>query len=66
MSLETMGLSKAQKWLLVGTGVLLVLAEVIKRVPLSEKITMAVGLTELILAVAAGIAFGFAASKRNE
>jgi hypothetical protein len=60
-----MGLSKAQKWLLVGSGIFLLLAEVIKRVPMSEKITMAVGLTELILAIAAGIAFGFAASKRN-
>lgn len=66
MSLETMGLSKAQKWLLVGSGALLVLAVVIRRVPMSEKMTMAVGLIELILAIAAGIAFGFAASKRNE
>ena len=61
-----MGLSKAQKWLLVGCGMLLVAAELIKRVPMSAKATMAVGLTELILAVAAGVAFGFVATRRNE
>ena len=60
-----MGLSKAQKWLLVGCGVLLVVAEVIKRVPMNEKITMVVGLTEMILAIAAGVAFGFFATRRN-
>jgi hypothetical protein len=60
-----MGLSKAQKWLLIGCGALLVVAEVIRRVPMSEKVTMAVGLTELILAVAAGIAFGFVATRRS-
>jgi hypothetical protein len=66
MSLETKGLSKAQKWLLVGWGSLLVLAVLIGRVPMSEKMTMAVGLIEMILAIAAGIAFSVAASKRNE
>ena len=60
-----MGLSKAQIWLLVACGALLVAAEIIKRVPMSEKVTMAVGLTELILAIAAGVAFGFLATRRN-
>ena len=60
-----MGLSKAQRWLLLACGALLIVAEVIKRVPMSERVTMAVGLTELILAVAAGVAFGFVATGKN-
>ena len=60
-----MGLSKAQKHLLIWSGALLVLAEIIKRVPMGAKTTMMVGLIELILAIRAGIAFGFAASKRS-
>ncbi|HJQ69981.1 MAG TPA: hypothetical protein VKA70_13470 [Blastocatellia bacterium] len=60
-----MGLSKAQKWLLVGCGALLVAAEIIKRVPMSAKATMAVGLTEMLLAIAAGVAFGFVATRRD-
>ena len=60
-----MGLSKAQKHLLIWSGGLLVLAEIIKRVPMSEKATMAIGFIELILATCAGVAFGFAASKRS-
>jgi hypothetical protein len=61
-----MGLSKAQKHLLIWSGGLLALAEVIKRLPMGAKPTMAVGLIELILAIFAGVAFGFAASKRSE
>jgi ABC-type dipeptide/oligopeptide/nickel transport system permease subunit len=60
-----MGLSKAQKHLLIWSGGLLVLAEIIKRVPMGQKTTMTVGFIELILAIFAGIAFGFAASKRS-
>ena len=61
-----MGLSKAQKHLLFWSVGLLVFAEIIKRVPMSEKTTMMVGLTELILAILAGVAFGFAASRRSD
>ncbi len=51
-------MSKTQKLLLVLSVAFLVAAEIIKRLPLSEKATLIVGLIEILVAIAVGFAFG--------
>ena len=51
-------MSKTQKLLLVLSVAFLVAAEIIKRLPLSEKATLIVGLVEILVAIAIGFAFG--------
>lgn len=55
-------MSRTQKLLLALGVALLVGAEIIKRISLSENGTMIAGLVEVLLAIAIGIAFGFTKS----
>jgi hypothetical protein len=58
-------MSRMQKILLAGGIVLLILAEVVKRVPMSQRTTVIVGAIEVLLAIAIGSAFGLTATKNN-
>jgi hypothetical protein len=59
-------LSKAQKALLVWSTAFLVLAHLITYLNIKGKAATRIGLVELLLAIATGIAFGVAASARKE
>jgi hypothetical protein len=54
------GLTKIQKVLLAWSAGFLLSAEVIKRIRVEGRVATIVGLIELLLAVATGIAFGIA------
>ncbi|HVF89986.1 MAG TPA: hypothetical protein VNH22_07955 [Blastocatellia bacterium] len=63
--MKNQGLTRAHKWLL-GVGlVLIVTAEIVKRLPMSERETVIVGASEVILAMLVGIAFGVASSSQE-
>jgi NADH:ubiquinone oxidoreductase subunit K len=53
-------MTKRTRLLLIVSVTLLIAAFAIKRVQLSEKVSMIVGLVELLLAIAIGVAFGLA------
>ena len=59
-------LSKAQKGLLAWTAGFIALAEIIKRMRVEGRAATLVGLVELMLAILTGIAFGLAATAKNE
>lgn len=59
-------LSKAQKALLAWSIGFLLLAEGVKRMRIEGRAATIVGLVELILAVATGVAFGWATTANNE
>ena len=59
-------LSKAQKALLAWTAGFLLLAEIVKRMRIEGRAATIVGLTELVLAVATGVAFGWATTANSE
>ncbi|HVG18719.1 MAG TPA: hypothetical protein VNI02_06670 [Blastocatellia bacterium] len=59
-------LSKTQKALLAWSTAFLILAQVIKYLGVEGKAATRIGLIEVMLAIATGIAFGVAASSRNE
>jgi hypothetical protein len=58
-------LSKIQKLLLAWTALFIIAAEVIKQMRFEGRAATLIGLAELLLAVATGIAFGVAASARS-
>jgi hypothetical protein len=58
-------ISTSQKWLLGWTGVFILGAALLKQVQLSETTSVALGLVELLLAIATGVAFGLAVSRQN-
>ena len=57
-------MSNRQTKLLVWSGVLLALALVAQRVPMSHKAATTIGLVEVLFAIATGIAFGIAGKDR--
>lgn len=59
-------LSKSQKALLIWSTAFLVLAQLIKYLNIQGKAATRVGLVELLLAIATGIAFGIAASAKRQ
>lgn len=59
-------LSKAQKALLIWSTAFLVFALVIKYLNVEGKAATRIGLAEVLLAIATGIAFGVAASAKKE
>ena len=61
-----MDLSKAQKALLAWSAGFLLLAEVVKRLRIEGRAATIVGLIELLLAIATGVAFGWATTANNE
>ena len=63
MSVE---LSRAQKGLLAWTAGFIGLAEIVKHLRVEGRAATIVGLTELLLAIGTGIAFGLAAMPKNE
>lgn len=63
--MKNRGLSPAHKWLLGLSVVLIAIAEVVKRLPMSERETVIVGAAEVILAMLIGIAFGIAYSSQE-
>jgi len=60
------GLSKAQKGLLAWSAGFLLCAEVVKRFRVEGRAATIVGLIELLLAIATGIAFGITATADGE
>ena len=58
-------MSNRQKKLLLWGGVLMALALVAQRVPMGHSAAMTIGLVEVLLAIAMGIAFGIAVSDRE-
>lgn len=54
-----------QKALLVWTALFIIVAEILKRIGIEGRAATLVGMTELLLAIATGVAFGFAASAKN-
>ncbi|MFP5263313.1 MAG: hypothetical protein ACLGJB_15535 [Blastocatellia bacterium] len=58
-------LSRAQKALLAWSTAFLVLAEVIKYLNVRGRAATAIGLAEVLLAIATGVAFGVAASRKE-
>jgi hypothetical protein len=61
-----MDLSKEQKALLAWSAGFLLLAEVVKRFRIEGRAATIVGLIELLLAIATGVAFGWATTANNE
>ena len=61
-----MDLSKAQKALLAWSAGFLLLAEGVKRMHIEGRAATIVGLVELLLAIATGVAFGWATTANNE
>lgn len=61
-----MGLSKAQKLLLAWSVCFILAAEVVKRMEVSQKAATVIGLIEVVLAIATGIAFGVAQTARGD
>jgi hypothetical protein len=61
-----MDLSKAQKGLLAWSAGFLLLAEGVKRMRIEGRAATIVGLIELVLAIATGVAFGWAATANSE
>ena len=59
-------LSKAQKALLAWSAGFLILAEGVKRMRIEGRAATIVGLIELLLAIATGVAFGWATTANNE
>ncbi|HXF39718.1 MAG TPA: hypothetical protein VN743_02375 [Blastocatellia bacterium] len=59
-------LSKSQKALLAWTAGFLLLAEGVKRLRIEGRAATLVGLAELLLAIATGIAFGWATTANSE
>jgi hypothetical protein len=59
-------MSKIHIMLLALSLGLIILAEAIKRVTLSEKLTLAVGAVEILLAIGVGIAFGLTTHRDKE
>ena len=59
------GITRAQKWLLGLSLILIAAAEVVKRLPMSERETVLIGASEVILAMVVGIAFGVASSSQE-
>ena len=63
--MKNRGLTRAHKWLLGLSVVLIAIAEVVKRLPMSERETVIVGASEVIIAMLVGIAFGIAYSSQE-
>jgi len=61
-----MDLSKAQKALLAWSAGFLLLAEGVKRMRFEGRAATIVGLIELLLAIATGVAFGWATTANSE
>lgn len=61
-----MDLSKAQKALLAWSAGFLLLAEGVKRIRIEGRAATIVGLIELLLAIATGVAFGWATTANRE
>ena len=59
-------LSKTQKALLAWSAGFLILAEGAKRMRIEGRAATIVGLIELLLAIATGVAFGWATTANNE
>ena len=59
-------LSKSQKLLLVWTALFIIGAEMVKRAGVEGRAATYIGMTELLLAIATGVAFGLAASAKNK
>lgn len=57
---------KSYKWLLVWSALFLLVAAVVKFIPLSKPLTRWVGGIELLLAIATGIAFGIKALQTED
>jgi len=51
-------MTKFQKYLLAISALLLMLSEVVKRIPISEKAMIFVGAAEILIAAGVGLAFG--------
>jgi hypothetical protein len=58
-------LLKTYKWLLLSSAALVILACILKFVPLSKPLTQVCGLIELLLAIVTGVAFGTKATKKQ-
>lgn len=58
--MKNSGLSKTQKRLLVLSAGLILLAEIVRRIPMREEIVVFVGAFEIVVAVLIGIGFGVA------
>ena len=61
-----MGLSKAQRLLLAWSVCFILAAEVVKHLKVSPKAATVIGLIEIVLAIATGIAFGAAQTARGD
>jgi hypothetical protein len=58
-------MTKLQKYLLVTSVLLIVIAEAVKRVSMPEKLTITVGLIEVVLAASVGAIFGISTFTRD-
>jgi hypothetical protein len=61
-----MEVTKSYKWLFIWSAVLLLVAFIVKFVPMSKPVTQWVGGIELLLAAATGIAFGIVAFRKED
>ena len=59
-------MSHRQKKLLLWSGALMALALVAQRIQMGHKAAVTVGLVEVLLAIATGIAFGISVSEKEE
>ena len=64
--MSRMDLSKAQKALIAWSAGFLLLAEGVKRIRIEGRAATLVGLVELLLAIATGVAFGWATTANSE
>jgi hypothetical protein len=61
-----MELMKSYKWLVIWSATLLLVASIVKFIPLNKPLSQWVGGIELFLAVATGIAFGMKSLNKKD
>ena len=61
-----LGLSRAQKALLIWCIGFLILAEVVKHLHVEGKAAARIGLIEVVVAILTGVAFGIVASRKKD
>lgn len=60
-----MKLSRMQTWLLLWSALALAATLIMRQVELDERATVIVGVVEVVIAIATGIAFGLSVSTRK-
>lgn len=60
-----MKISRPQRWLLAWSALALAVAFIVKQIQMDERTAVIVGVAEVLVAIATGIAFGLSVSARK-